>query len=115
MKRNIEAYNHWIYLGPFLLCLDRVCAAVRPGTDPRPATEGSRVNAQWVGGALLPLALAALIPFAWYFVAANHTYIHYWYAHRTLAVTAFAVPGGVCLRAPRQASPAVDVSPSCMV
>ncbi len=104
LKRNIEAYNHWLYLGPFLLCLAGY--ALLFGREQITLSGGTlRVSKQWAGGALLPLALAALIPFAWYFVASNHTYIHYWYAHRTLAVTAFAIPAVFAWRAPRQVQP----------
>ena len=91
VKRNIEAYNHWIYLGPFLLCL-AVCAFLYGREHIRIRDRRLTVSAAWAGGTLLPLLLVSAIPFAWYFVAANHTYIHYWFAHRTLAITAFAVP-----------------------
>jgi hypothetical protein len=104
VKRNIEAFNHWIYLGPFLLCLAGY--ALLFGREQ--ITLFGRmltVNKQWAGGALLPLALAALIPFVWYLVAANHTYIHYWYAHRTLAISAFAIPAVFAWRVPVQAQP----------
>ena len=104
VKRNIEAYNHWIYLGPFLLCTAGY--ALFFGREHITLSGGAlSVSRQWAGGALLPLALAALIPFVWYFVAGNHTYIHYWYAHRTLAVTAFAIPAAFAWRAPLHARP----------
>jgi len=91
VKRNIEAYNHWIYLGPFLLCLAGY--ALLYGREQIHIRDRRlAVGSAWIGGTLLPLLLAALIPFAWYFVASNHTYIHYWFAHRTLAISALAVP-----------------------
>ncbi len=90
IKRNMEAYNQWLYMGPFLLCFfgyalcfgrERVC--LRGGK--------LMVNTAWLTSAVIPLLLVALSPVAWFFVASNHTYIHYWYAHRTLAIAAFAV------------------------
>jgi hypothetical protein len=87
--RNIEAYNHWIYLGPFLLCFIGYAALYGRGQI-RVEDRRLAVSARWLAAEALPLALAAMIPFAWFFVASNHTYIHYWYAHRTLAVSAFA-------------------------
>ncbi|MFH1879263.1 MAG: hypothetical protein ABIK64_00555 [Bacillota bacterium] len=97
---NIEAYNHWIYMGPFWLCLAGY--AVFFGRE-RIAILDRRlsVSAPWLAGVLAPLLLAALIPFAWFFVASNHTYIHYWYAHRTLAVSALAALSLFARRPPR--------------
>ena len=91
VQRNIEAYNHWIYLGPLLLCI--IVYALLLGRDSiRVKNRSLTVSAVWFSASLLPLLLVALIPFVWFFIASNHTYIHYWYAHRTLAVSAFAIP-----------------------
>lgn len=44
--------------------------------------------------ALLPsLLLVAIVPFAWYFVAKNHAWIHYWMTHRILSATGIALSG----------------------
>ncbi|MBE5826490.1 MAG: hypothetical protein E7307_07620 [Butyrivibrio sp.] len=43
----------------------------------------------------IPYMMIALIPFAWYFVLANHSHIHYFFTHRNLAVTACALGAGV--------------------
>ena len=40
---------------------------------------------------LLPLGMATCMPVLWYFVMANHSYIHYWYTFRALAVSVFAL------------------------
>ena len=40
---------------------------------------------------ILPLFLIAIIPYAWYTVLKNHSYIHYWFTYRSLAVTTFSV------------------------
>lgn len=40
---------------------------------------------------LLPLGMAACMPVLWYFVMANHSYTHYWYTFRSLAVSVFAL------------------------
>jgi len=90
VKRNIEAYNQWLYMGPFLLCL--LGYMLKYGKERVSTLNRSlAVNTHWLGAAAVPLLLVALSPLAWFFVASNHTYIHYWYAHRTLAISAFAV------------------------
>lgn len=40
---------------------------------------------------LIPMLLVACMPFAWYFVTVNHSYIHYGYTHKELMITAWAV------------------------
>lgn len=40
---------------------------------------------------LVPLLLVACMPFAWYFVTVNHSYIHYGYTHKELMITAWAL------------------------
>ncbi len=43
------------------------------------------------GMELLPLGLVACMPVLWYLTMANHSYIHYWYTFRALAVSVFAL------------------------
>lgn len=90
VQRNIEAYNHWVYMGPFLICLTAY-AALFGRESVRVSGRSLSVSAQWLAAVVVPFALVALIPFVWFFIASNHTYIHYWYAHRTLAVSPLAV------------------------
>lgn len=45
-----------------------------------------RFNRRGLPTALLCL-LTATVPLAWYMVAADHSYLHYWFTHRSLAVT----------------------------
>jgi len=90
IKRNIESYNQWLYMGPFLLVLFG-CALLYGREKLWIGDRKLMVNTTWLTASLLPLLLVAISPFAWFFVASNHTYIHYWYAHRTLAISAFAV------------------------
>ena len=45
--------------------------------------------------ALLPLMLIACIPYVWYFILANHSWIHGYFTYRVQIVTLFA--GGVML------------------
>ncbi len=104
VQRNIEAYNHWVYMGPFLLCL-AAYAALFGRESVRVSGRSLAVNARWLGTVLVPLALAALIPFVWFFIASNHTYIHYWYAHRTLAVSPLAVLALWARKPPQAAGP----------
>lgn len=40
---------------------------------------------------LLPYILIAFLPFVWFGILSNHTYAHYWFAYRELAVTVLAV------------------------
>lgn len=42
---------------------------------------------------MIPFILVALIPFVWYFVISNHSYIHYWMTYRELVIFFFA---GMC-------------------
>lgn len=41
-------------------------------------------------GKLVPYLLVCCMPFAWYMVLANHSYIHSWMTYRTLAIFVFA-------------------------
>lgn len=40
---------------------------------------------------LLPYVIIAVMPFVWFCILSNHTYAHYWFAYRDLAVTVLAV------------------------
>lgn len=40
---------------------------------------------------IVPLALVACMPFAWYFVTVNHSYIHYGYTHKELMISGWAL------------------------
>ena len=42
-------------------------------------------------GRIVPLLLVAGMPFAWYFVTVNHSYIHYGYTHKELMITGWAL------------------------
>ncbi len=42
-------------------------------------------------GEVVPLLLASLYPFAWYAVMKQHSFIHYFFTHKNLAVTVFAL------------------------
>jgi hypothetical protein len=44
-------------------------------------------NAKYV----IPLLFIALMPFAWYFVVSNHSYIHFWFTYRELLIFFFAI------------------------
>lgn len=41
------------------------------------------------------VSLCALLPFAWYVVVSNHSYIHYWFTYRILAISIYAIFVGV--------------------
>lgn len=40
---------------------------------------------------IAPFLCIALMPFAWYFVLSNHSYIHFWFTYRDLLIFFFAV------------------------
>ena len=40
---------------------------------------------------LAEIAIAAAMPFAWYFLLRNHSYVHYWFTYRELALTVFSL------------------------
>ena len=40
---------------------------------------------------ILPFLFIALMPFVWYFVVSNHSYIHFWFTYRVLLIFFFAV------------------------
>lgn len=40
---------------------------------------------------IIPYAIMACYPIAWYVLIQNHSYIHYWFAYRELAISVFAV------------------------
>lgn len=42
-------------------------------------------------GKFLPIALAGLLPFAWYLVVSNHSVVHSWMTFRSLAVFVYAL------------------------
>ena len=81
LKNNLQPYalRTWILLwvllavGSLLLALHRRVLSVRRLT------------------ALAPLILAACLPFVWYYFTQNHSYIHFGFTHRELAITFFAL------------------------
>lgn len=44
---------------------------------------------------IIPFCIIAVMPFAWYILASNHSMIHYWFTYRSLAVTIFAMLSGL--------------------
>lgn len=41
--------------------------------------------------ALIPYMIISIMPFVWYVVASNHSYIHSWFTYRDLMITIFAL------------------------
>lgn len=84
LKNNLQAYSlrTWQVLG-LVLVVGALVLAVRRRTLTR-----SRLLA------VLPLAVIACMPFVWYFFTQNHSYIHYGFTHKELAITIFA---GACV------------------
>lgn len=54
---------------------------------------------------LLSLAIAFAVPFVWYFLLRNHSMVHAWMTHRTLAASVFALSGGLCFGLKGNGSP----------
>ncbi len=42
----------------------------------------------------IPFCIIAMMPFAWDVFASNHSFMHYWFTYRNLAVTIFAILSG---------------------
>ena len=40
---------------------------------------------------MVPILIVGLFPYAWYFVFANHSQLHYFYTYRIQAITLFAI------------------------
>lgn len=43
---------------------------------------------------LIPFIIIAVMPFVWYILASNHSFIHFWFTYRSLAVSIFAILSG---------------------
>lgn len=40
---------------------------------------------------IAPILIIALMPYVWYMVLKNHSYIHFWFTYRNLSITTFAI------------------------
>lgn len=40
---------------------------------------------------VLPIGVSAILPFIWYFVLGNHSYIHFWFTYRILTISVFSI------------------------
>lgn len=78
-KVNLYVYAHPIYLCLFLIPLAYYCY--------RGIAKHHKINVE----KLVEFAFIAMIPFIWYALTKNHSYIHYFFAHRELTVTVLAV------------------------
>ncbi len=86
LYKNIHIYEKW----PFVILIMLVAVLMFFYFYQRRRT-GGRVCVQ----RMLPYFLAALFPFAVYIGLGNgYSYVHYWFTHRLLAISAFA---GVCM------------------
>lgn len=45
----------------------------------------------------IPFFMIAIIPLMWYIFASNHSYVHYWFTYRNLAVTIFSILIGITI------------------
>ncbi|HPJ03118.1 MAG TPA: hypothetical protein PKU80_09790 [Candidatus Limiplasma sp.] len=96
--RNIQVYYHWFYLlvAFVSVILSFVFAAHQRTLRMIPSSPKS-----------FALLLVGLLPFAWMIVTAQHSYVHFWFTHRNLVVTVFAV---LCIivQSPKQESALVQ-------
>lgn len=46
---------------------------------------------------ILPFTIIASMPFAWYFLVSNHSFIHYWFTYRNLAISIVAILSGITI------------------
>lgn len=80
LERNISAYKEPVFLLAFALAVVLfVLLAVK--------AKRLRIN----GVALTVIGLCALLPFAWYLVTINHSYIHARYTFRELSIAIYAL------------------------
>lgn len=86
LAKNIDVYQKWPYL---LLVMGIVLFLVLYTVRRR-----QRITGESVTG-MLPYFLLVLLPFAVFTALGNgYSYVHYWFTHRLLSISAFA---GVCM------------------
>lgn len=51
---------------------------------------------------IIPYLLTALLPFAWVFLLANHSYIHFHFTYRVFSITVFAILCGLSVLSERE-------------
>ena len=84
VRAAVEDYSRWEAVGRNLDLVPWLYVAIAAGVLAFLAVRHFRKEG-W-RQALLCLAVA-LAPLAWYLVLANHSYEHYWFTYRSLAIT----------------------------
>ena len=82
-ERNVGILTGWPYL--LLSALFVVCCVI--------LYRKSRRNIRPVKG--IPYIPIAILPFVWYALLSNHSWIHYWFTYRELAITVLAGAAGI--------------------
>lgn len=77
--RNFYIYFNWYGIILFIILTVWVIAAL------------FKIKGIGKGSTVWLLILLTFVPVVWYMVAANHSYIHYWYTFRNLSVSIFAL------------------------
>lgn len=85
LKNNFKGYDLRIWKVLFILLF--VVLAVLIAGRIRQGRRAIQMDLAY----LIPLLLVACMPFAWYFVTVNHSYIHYGYTHKELMIAVWAV------------------------
>lgn len=80
LKRNLELRKDVLIISAIFVLLCLFCSRVR------------RLNID--GRKLVMYLILSVIPFAWYFVVANHSYFHYFFTYRNLSIV---VMGFTCM------------------
>lgn len=93
IKKNIQPYNNWCYVilgGVLLLLLFKM--------------KKRKIRPQDIS-AMIPYVILALYPFAWFFVAQNHSAEHWQYTCRIISCSIFAIYAGFAERAAVKVTP----------
>lgn len=85
LKNNFKGYDLRIWKVLFVILIVALAALIVARMQQGRATIHTDL------ACLIPLLLVACMPFAWYFVTVNHSYIHYGYTHKELMITVWAV------------------------
>lgn len=80
--RNVSVYGNISYLLPIGLI---IIYYVKKIFDLRENITVNKIKY------LVPFILMAAIPFVWFFLASNHSYIHFWFTYRELLITFLAL------------------------
>ena len=88
MGRIFSVILNWPYLFMFSLFVF-VCLGYKFWVG-RKNTSKACLKKIWLMD-MIPYMIVAVIPFIWYFILLNHTWMHFWFSYRALGMTVFAL------------------------